>query len=284
MKPYTEPKAPTEEQLANHERLLLWDEAAIPFHIQNEEKGLRPTIRAYLVDGAEAAVVIFPGGGYHALSEDGEGVAVARAYNAAGFSAFVVNYRYEPYDGRAILGDGRRAMQYVRYFAERGCLGGLKPDKIALCGFSAGGHLTMLVAEHPAEENLAGDAVGETRSTPDACILVYPVTTFCDGTYPPMPRIFLGERKEDKALLAKYSYPHRLDAMPPTFVCYSLKDDGVNCEKNGLAMYRAMKAAGMDAELREYTDAGHGCGLGEGFPDFARWHGESVTFLRRREF
>ncbi len=274
---------PTREQLMNHEKIPLWGENAIPFHIPNEEKGLRPTIRAYLVPDATSAVVIFPGGGYHALSDEGEGVAVAEAYNAAGFSAFVVNYRYEPYDGRAILGDGQRAMQFVRYFAERGVFGGDGFGKIALCGFSAGGHLAMLTAQHPAEP-MVGDDIGKTRSTPDACILVYPVTTFGEGTYPPMPRIFLGDKQRDETLLKTYSYPHNLPAMPPTFLCYSLLDDGVDCEKNGLALHNVMKAAGMDTVLRVYPDGGHGCGLGTWFPAFSHWHGESVNFLRERGF
>ena len=278
---YPDIAAPDAEQITGHDPILLWPEDNIPYLIENDEKGLMPTIRAYLCDGADAAVVIFPGGGYFQLSDDSEGVDIAKAYNDAGYSAFVVNYRYEPYDGRAILADGQRAVQYVRYFAEDF---GIDPDKIALCGFSAGGHLSVMVAEHPVTENLVGDVIGDVRSTPDACILAYPVTTLGEGTFETMPRIFLGEDLGNAEQTAKYSYPYAIDIMPPTFVFYSVKDLFVNYAANSIAFADAMTDAGRDVVIREYTDGGHGIGLGTSYPDYAHWHAESVAFLRERGF
>ena len=279
--PLTPAVPPSDTQIANHESILLWPEDNFPYLIENDEKGLMPTIRAYLCDGADAAVVIFPGGGYFQLSDVSEGVDIAKAYNDAGYSAFVVNYRYEPYDGRATLADGQRAVQYVRYFANTF---GIDPDKIALCGFSAGGHLSVMVAEHPVTDNLAKDAIGMTRSTPDACILAYPVTTLGEGTFETMPRIFLGENMNNAAEIAKYSYPHALDTMPPTFVFYSVKDYFVNYAANSIAFADAMRKADRDVVIRAYTDGGHGIGLGTAYPDYAHWHAESVAFLRERGF
>ena len=272
---------PTDVQITDHEPVLLWPEDNIPYLLDNDEKGLMPTIRAYLCDGADSAVVIFPGGGYFQLSDVSEGVDIAKAYNDAGFSAFVVNYRYEPYDGRAILADGQRAIQYVRYFADDF---GIDPDKIALCGFSAGGHLSVMVAEHPVTENLTSDVIGAVRSTPDACILAYPVTTLGEGSFETMPPIFLGEHLGNAEETAKYSYPHAIDTMPPTFVFYSVKDQFVNFEANSIAFADAMKTAGRDVVIREYADGGHGIGLGQTYPDYAQWHAETVSFLRDRGF
>lgn len=272
---------PTAEQIANHEPILLWPEDNIPYVIENDEKGLMPTVRAYLCEGADAAVVIFPGGGYFQLSDVSEGVDIAKAYNDAGYSAFVVNYRYEPYDGRAILADGQRAVQYVRYFAENFSI---DPDKIALCGFSAGGHLSVMVAEHPVSENRMGDVVGAARSTPDACILAYPVTTLGEGTFETMPRIFLGENLDNAEEIAKYSYPHAIDIMPPTFVFYSALDQFVNFEANSIAFADAMTAAGRDVTIAAYEDGGHGIGLGTQYADYAHWHADSVTFLKEHGF
>lgn len=272
---------PSDAQIADHEPVLLWPEDNIPYLIENDEKGLMPTIRAYLCDGADSAVVIFPGGGYFQLSDVSEGVDIAKAYNDAGYSAFVVNYRYEPYDGRAILADGQRAVQYVRYFAEDF---GIDPDKIALCGFSAGGHLSVMVAEHPVTENLVGDVIGEVRSTPDACILAYPVTTLGEGTFETMPRIFLGENLGNAEETAKYSYPHAIDTMPPTFVFYSVKDQFVNFEANSIAFADAMTAAGRDVTIAAYEDGGHGIGLGTQYNDYSRWHADSAAFLKNHGF
>ena len=215
------------------------------------------------------------------MSDTGEGVDIARAYNDAGYSAFVVNYRYEPYDGRAILADGQRAVQFVRYFAEDF---GIDPDKIALCGFSAGGHLSVMVAEHPVTENIAADAIGATRSTPDACILAYPVTTLGEGTFETMPRIFLGENMNNAEEIAKYSYPNNIGTMPPTFVFYSVKDQFVNYDANSIAFADAMTAAGRDVTIAAYEDGGHGIGLGTQYKDYAHWHADSVAFLKEHGF
>ncbi len=279
--PLTPAVPPSDTQIADHEPVLLWSEDNIPYLIENDEKGLLPTIRAYLCDGADSAVVIFPGGGYFQLSDVSEGVDIAKAYNDAGYSAFVVNYRYEPYDGRATLADGQRAVQYVRYFAEDF---GIDPDKISLCGFSAGGHLSVMVAEHPVTENLVGDVIGEVRSTPDACILAYPVTTLGEGTFETMPRIFLGENLGNAEETAMYSYPHAIDTMPPTFVFYSVKDQFVNFEANSIAFADAMTAAGRDVTITAYEDGGHGIGLGTQYKDYSRWHADSVAFLENHGF
>ena len=267
--------APDADAVKNHEKLLLWDENDIPFAM--EDGGRDATIQPFLLEGADASVVIFPGGGYFQLSEESEGVDVAKAYNELGFNAFVVCYRYEPYDGRAILADGQRAVQYVRYYAQTF---GVDPDKIALCGFSAGGHLSVMTAEHSPDKNLAGDAIGACSASPNACILAYPVTTLGDGTYVTMPRIFLGEKETDAAEIAEYSYPAYLDRMPPTFVFYSEKDSFVDYEKNSVAFADAMRAAGKTVVCRSYPDGGHGVGLGTAYREYSAWVSDSVQFLK----
>ena len=267
-----------------HPKLPLWEENNTPFRMENG--GREATIQPFLTEGADAAVIIFPGGGYFQLSEESEGVAVAKAYNEQGYSAFVVCYRYEPYDGRATLADGQRAIQYVRYHAQEY---GISPEKIAVCGFSAGGHLAVMTAEHAPEENFAGDAseenfardaIGECSSYPNACILGYPVTTLGDGTFITMPRIFLGEKQTEEAEIAKYSYPTNLDLMPPTFVFYSEQDTAVDYLKNSVAFAKALRDAGKTVVCRGYKDGGHGVGLGTAFPDFSAWLEESARFLK----
>ena len=58
-----------------------------------------PTIEAYLPDPKIATgtgVVIAPGGGFHMLSYDNEGVEVAKWLNSIGIAAFVLRYRLLP--------------------------------------------------------------------------------------------------------------------------------------------------------------------------------------------
>lgn len=268
---------PAKSEITNHTTANLWHEGEVPYH--NEDATNYATITPYIVEGSDEAVVIYPGGGYFQLSTVNEGSSIAKAYNDKGISAFVVTYRYQPYNGNAILADGQRAVQYVRYFAKDF---GINPDKIAVLGFSAGGHLATMVCQHEPSENLAEDAIGEVSSKPNAVILGYAVTTLGDGTYPTMPGIFLGEEnKTNAALIAKYSYSNNLSAMPPAFIFYSTLDTAVNPEKNSVALANAMTEAGKTVEIHGYTDGTHGIGLGTGYTEFSKWFNQSCEFIEK---
>ncbi len=266
-----------------HVPMPLWPEKNTPYDIKGAS--VKATISAYLVEGSKSAVVIFPGGGYFKLNPGGgEGAGTAQAYNKAGISAFVVSYRYKSqadpvsaYDGRATLADGQRAIQFVRYYADTF---GIDKDKIAVCGFSAGGHLAMLTCQHEPEENLVNDVIGAESSKPNACILAYAVTTLGDGTYRTMPPNFLGSNATNSKEIAKYSYGHNIEAMPDTFAFYSVKDTSVIPSKNTDALAKAMRDAGKNITVKSYSDGAHGVGLGTKYADFSKWHGDSVTFLK----
>lgn len=148
-----------------------------------------PTLTAFLPDpktATGAAVVICPGGGFRFLSWQSEGTEVAEWLRARGMAAFVLKYRLKetPADPEefkkeidAFLGrntarkdrpateraraedrrkvaefgiaDGRQAMKVVRAHAADF---GIKPDRIGIMGFSAGGMVTMgVVRDHDAE-------------------------------------------------------------------------------------------------------------------------------------
>lgn len=266
---------PTVDEIANHEKMNLWHEGNVPFNIADAQNFA--TITPYIVEGSEKSVIIFPGGGYFQLSVIGEGKDIAQAYNEKGISAFVATYRYQPYNCNAILADGQRAVQFVRYFAKDF---GIDPEKIAVLGFSAGGHLATMVCQHRPEKNLAGDEIFEISSVPNAVLLGYAVTTLGDGTFRTMPGIFLGEENEtNSSLITKYSYEYNISEMPPAFVFYSDLDKAVNPQKNSVAFADALKEAGKTVEIHGYSDGKHGIGLGKDFENFSTWHSDSVTFI-----
>ena len=89
-----------------------------------------PTITYYKPDvkKSDAAVVIFPGGGYnHRAPHEGEGYAKFLAEN--GISAFVVAYRVAPHHFPLPLLDARRGVRFVRYYAEKY---GIDKNKVAV--------------------------------------------------------------------------------------------------------------------------------------------------------
>ena len=139
----------------------------------------------------------FPGGGYNHLSNatnkggadnDGdqkEASAIAAKYNAAGISMFVVNYRTTAVDDevcyKQILADGTRAVNLVRANAERWYV---NPDKIAVQGYSAGGHLASVLLTKGGfvvdDPDYTADDTDKLSATPNAGVLCYAVTSFAD--------------------------------------------------------------------------------------------------------
>ncbi len=104
------------------------------------------------------AIVILPGGGYHYCS-DRESDSVASAYMHFGFQAFVLRYSVaEHRTWPNPLDDYDQAMELIRSRADEW---NIYPDKIAVIGFSAGGHL-------------AAAAATMSKNRPNAAILAYP--------------------------------------------------------------------------------------------------------------
>lgn len=134
--------------------------------VLNEKRNV--TLAAYIQDvGGQfynitkrPAIMILPGGGYQTVS-DREGEQVAFPFLQTGYQVFVLRYSVgntvhwpEPLD------DYEQAMEFIRGNAEKWML---YPDKIAVIGFSAGGHLAACAA-----------TMGKNR--PNAAILGYAVT------------------------------------------------------------------------------------------------------------
>lgn len=111
----------------------------------------------------KTALVLCPGGGYEHCSIR-EGAPVGRAFAKSGVESFVLCYDCEP----APLGDRplhtlSEAVAWVRTHADEL---GVSPQKIAVGGFSAGGHLAGLHAAvwHCAERYPEGtDLAARTR-------------------------------------------------------------------------------------------------------------------------
>src|SRR6476469_10526147 len=109
-----------------------------------------PTITVYLPPkerNTGAAVLVFPGGGYNILALDLEGTEVCEWLNSIGVTGVLVKYRVPARPGRprwaAPLEDAQRAVGIVR---SRAAELGLRPNRIGVLGFSAGGHLAAAVS------------------------------------------------------------------------------------------------------------------------------------------
>ena len=213
------------------------------------------------------AVVVFPGGGYGGRAAH-EGGVIAQRFNAAGFHAFVCHYRVSPNRHPAPLLDAQRAVRLVR---SRAVEWNVAPDRIAVCGFSAGGHLAASAGVHfiPGKSK-AADPVERVSSRPDAMILCYPVLS--SGTFAHRGSFLnlLGD-PPPADLLEKMSLELQVSAQtPPTFLWHTSDDAGVPVE-NSLLFSMALRKHKIPFELHVYPQGNHGLGLAPAQPHIATW-------------
>jgi acetyl esterase/lipase len=208
------------------------------------------------------AVVICPGGGYHILAMDLEGEEVATWLNSIGVTGIVLKYRVPRKEGRpaheAPLQDAQRAMSLVR---SRASEWDIAPDRIGILGFSAGGHLSAATSTNFDQRQYdALDAVDRESCRPDFTVLIYPAYLLTEGKLSPEIRV----TKES----------------PPTFFAHAY-DDGIGPE-NSIAMFTALKQAGVPAELHIYASGGHGFGLRPSEHAASSWPKRCEDWMRGR--
>ena len=214
-----------------------------------------------------AAVIIVPGGGFGILASGHEGADLAVWFRDRGFVAGVLQHRCptnklpKPWDFPAQ--DAQRAVSLVR--AKSADLG-VKPDRVGLFGFSAGGQVALIAATND-EARLypAADDIDKASCRPDFLMLCYPWKILADNS--------LTELKPEIHITAK---------TPPAFIAQANDDPGSLAEGSALA-FLALRKAKVSAELHIYSTGGHGFGL---FPNGTQapgdWPGRAELWLKAR--
>ncbi len=224
-----------------------------------------PTITYYKPDvkKSDAAVVIFPGGGYnHRAPHEGEGYARFLAEN--GISAFVVAYRVAPHHFPLPLLDARRGMRFVRFYAEKF---GIDKNKVAIMGSSAGGHLAALTSTYSNPIDFEGaDEIDKEDFLPNAQILCYPVINLYnrDIAHIGSGNNLIGDvydETNDEATRKKFS-PNLLvsETTPQAFIWDTCGDKVVSIE-HSLEYATELHKKGINAEVHIFPDGKHGMGL-----------------------
>ncbi|HEX4371249.1 MAG TPA: alpha/beta hydrolase [Rhizomicrobium sp.] len=221
-----------------------------------------------------SALLLMPGGGYGIELIDREGIETARLFNRAGITCFILRYRL-PLDGwvdgaDAPLQDAQRAMRLIRANA---ATYGVNPAKVGVIGFSAGGHLAAsLATRFTAEVYAPRDSADSQDAKPSIVALLFPVTTMGDGTDPGTRANLLGNTPSPEAILAYSCDKHVPPNAPPSFICFAADDPVASPMANGMAMYHALRAAGVASELHVFEQGGHGFGAWNAAgKSFAAW-------------
>jgi acetyl esterase/lipase len=231
------------------------------------------------------SLLSIPGGAYRFVSIANEGVDVARAMTAKGYTVFVLVYRLpgEGWSGRedVPLQDAQRAVRVIRF---RSAQFGLDPGKVYAVGFSAGGHLGATLATGFAEPLYPpADAADALSARPDGVGLIYPVISHVPGVgHAESSRLLLGEAPSTQLIARRSPALHVSAATPPVFVMHTIDDPAVPVE-NSLLMIEALRTAGRPVEAHLFEEGGHGFGLGAPGVPVSQWIELFAEWIERQE-
>ena len=210
----------------------------------------KPTLTVYAPDASVAngtAVIICPGGGFHLLSINSEGLDVATWLVKKGVTCFVLKYRLihsttnnpiqdmmDMVNKKTItddetknvimmgVSDGREAIAYVRRHAAEY---NISTDKIGIIGFSAGGTVASSTAFNYTADN-----------KPDFVAPIYAYVS---------PNLLSTDVAADA---------------PPMFLT-AASDDQLGLTSSSIDLYNKWFTSKHSAELHLYATGGHGFGM-----------------------
>lgn len=231
------------------------------------DKEKNVTLTTYLLDSsreftnikARPAILVLPGGGY-TMCSDREAEPIAIAYAAEGYHTFVLRYSVDSYaKWPNPLQDAENALELIRSNSEAW---EIDPSKIAVIGFSAGGHLAAALS-----------TLGRVR--PNAVILGYPCILEEIGAILANPVPGLDDKVDHTT--------------PPAFL-FTTRDDSLVPARNTLRFLEALDKVGIPYEGHIFYSGQHGLSLAKnhtsgGFignvnKDVVKWFGLSVEWLK----
>lgn len=240
-------------------RHTLWKEQEYSYPMAG---GFIPFLVSYIHSGSSPrpGILVIPGGAYCFVAPS-EAEPVAMRFYAAGYNAFVLAYTVNPLKNEPLrlqpLKDASRAMRFIRRNA-----GTTDPSRLAVCGFSAGGHLAASLAVHWQDVPDLDEALNACSNRPDAAILSYPVIT--GGKY--------ANRDSFQALLGENPDPADLEYMclekqvgertPPCFLWQTATDNAVPVE-NSYLFAEACRERGILYAHHVFARGQHGLGLAD---------------------
>lgn len=206
-----------------------------------------------------AMIIICPGGAYKHCSER-EAEAVAIRFNSFSYNALVLYYKTSEqyWDPSMTEFSGiwpkpqMQLAQTIRWVRENAVELNTDPDKIAVMGFSAGGHLA-------ASLGVMWQKFGGQEIRPNAMVLCYPVITSGPKAHMRSIRDLIGL---DDSLMDEVSLEKQVSKNSvPAFIWTTRTDQSVPYE-NSTMLKDALDRYNIQNELVVYESGLHGLSLG----------------------
>lgn len=235
------------------------------------------------------AVLVCPGGGYFNCSQ-AEGEPVAMKFMSMGYNAFVLEYstylgagttfpditQDMPVKEECLYPNNVREIGMAfRIINSRADEWNVDSRRIAVCGFSAGGHNAAMYATKWDSETVSGYFGGDKEMyRPAAAILGYPLTDyvykktdedfmlpFVQDFFRRSDLIFLGSETPDMDLLHEVSPARNVsENTPPTFI-WATAGDGLVPVQHSLLMAKALADHKIPFEIHIFEEGDHGLSL-----------------------
>lgn len=241
-------------------KVNLWEKGNIPTVTPNVNNSdgpdFIPNLEVFTVSDdvqPKGAVMICPGGAFMFRSMQNEGYDIADMLTSMGYQCFVVNYRISPYTMQESATDLQRGIRYVKAHAAEYRI---RPENIALVGFSAGGILNGEVLLN--WRDLTNGTALDSSYRPDNLDNV-PVSACAVG----MIYSFYGRLSVSMNNVETL----RNADLPPAFYCWGTRDGFAGQFTQNA---NAVEQAGCRVERKILQDYPHGYGTGGSFDVWGR--------------
>lgn len=281
------------------ERVALWPEGKIPDFQTHQvaatsgemkEPGFKASEHTMpYLDWYEApteknggCMLLISGGGYQGCVDGMWIDRVAKKFTELGFVCVSLTYRTPRPQGLPIYQsaweDGQRAVRLVRADAQKR---GFDPEKIGVLGFSAGSHLTVLLATSaltPAYTPV--DALDQIPCHLNWAIPIYTAYALTDGLTGPNTR-------DGDAIDVNLSYVFKFDPKTCPMALFHGGAD-IYSPNGSTQIYRQLRRMKIPAEIHLFADRGHGfmgdMNKGEEGTAYDHWFDRIAEYVRQMNF